>query len=604
MPKKSLCWKTLDCKETTCTLFGKKNYKCWLASNTLRNGERGKNFLTKLQKCFNCSIFSNNLTLSSAIESLKLAAVQLNDYIKKNLEYEERLEILNKELSIAFEKALTTNEILHSLIEFLPDATFVIDKDKRVIEWNRAMEELTGVPKSEIIGKSGYLYAKPFYGIERPILIDLLDTPDEEIEKSYINFERRENLVIGEVFIPSLGGRKDVYLWGIASPIYNKKRERIGAIESIRDISEFKRYEKMLIDVNEQLRLWVNELELRTKELSILIETIERLQSCVSIDEAYTVITGAIQRFYPLYSGCLYVLAEEKSLHLIHSWGEPLKSKSVFKPEECQALQNRKIHLLITTEKGKKCAHLDDTFSGGSLCIPLDMHDEIIGLIHLQVENDPSLISLLEMEESKYLLLTTFAKNLSLAINNLKLRERLYYQAIRDPLTGLFNRNYMEETFEREIQRAIRKELNMGVIMFDIDHFKRFNDNFGHLAGDMMLKEIASFVTANVRKEDIVSRYGGEEFLIIMPDASLSVAKERAEFLRRKVKDLKILYQDRLLDPVTLSFGVSSFPLHGKDVEILIKKADEALYRAKGEGRDRVVVAELNNDGGLSDKIR
>lgn len=604
MPKKSLCWKTLDCKETTCTLFGKKNYKCWLASNTLRNGERGKNFLTKLQKCFNCSIFSNNLTLSSAIESLKLAAVQLNDYIKKNLEYEERLEILNKELSIAFEKALTTNEILHSLIEFLPDATFVIDKDKRVIEWNRAMEELTGVPKSEIIGKSGYFYAKPFYGIERPILIDLLDTPDEGIEKSYINFERRENLVIGEVFIPSLGGRKDVYLWSIASPIYNKKRERIGAIESIRDISEFKRYEKMLIDVNEQLRLWVNELELRTKELSILIETIERLQSCVSIDEAYTVITGAIQRFYPLYSGCLYVLAEEKSLHLIHSWGEPLKSKSVFKPEECQALQNRKIHLLITTEKGKKCAHLDDTFSGGSLCIPLDMHDEIIGLIHLQVENDPSLISLLEMEESKYLLLTTFAKNLSLAINNLKLRERLYYQAIRDPLTGLFNRNYMEETFEREIQRAIRKELNMGVIMFDIDHFKRFNDNFGHLAGDMMLKEIASFVTANVRKEDIVSRYGGEEFLIIMPDASLSVAKERAEFLRRKVKDLKILYQDRLLDPVTLSFGVSSFPLHGKDVEILIKKADEALYRAKGEGRDRVVVAELNNDGGLSDKIR
>lgn len=604
MPRKLLCWKTLDCKETTCTLFGKKNYKCWLASNTLCNEKREEQFLTKLSKCFNCSIFSNNLTLSTAIESLELLAVQLNDYIKKKSEYEEKLEELNKELSTAFEKALTTNEILHSLVEFLPDATFVVDKDKRVIEWNRAMEELTGVAKSEIIGKCGYLYDKTFYGIERPTLVDLLDTPDEEIEKSYISFERRENLVIGEVFIPSLGGRKDVYLWAIASPIYDKNGERIGAVESIRDITEYRRYEKMLIDVNEELRLWANELELRTKELSILIETIERLQSCVHIDEAYTVITEAIQKFYPLYSGCLYVLGEEKSLHSIHSWGEPLKSRSVFKPEDCQALQNRKIHPLITPEKDKKCAHLDDTFSGGSLCIPLDMHDEIIGLIHLETGNDPSLISFLEMEESKYLLLTTFAKNLSLAINNLKLRERLYYQAIRDPLTGLFNRHYMEETFEREIQRAIRKELNMGVIIFDIDHFKRFNDNFGHLAGDVMLKEIASFVTANVRKEDIVSRYGGEEFLIIMPDASLSVAKERAEFLRRKVKDLKILYQDRLLDPVTLSFGVSSFPLHGRDVETLIKKADEALYRAKGEGRDRVVVAELNNDGGLSDKIR
>ncbi|MCX7944629.1 MAG: diguanylate cyclase [Deltaproteobacteria bacterium] len=591
MPKKILCWQALNCKESKCPLFEKKNYKCWLVSGTLCHNQKEGEPFTKLDTCLDCFVFNNNLTISSAKESFRVLSNQLKEYFRKNSEYEEKLKNLNKQLSNSVGEALTANEILHNIIEFLPDATFVIDKNKRVIEWNRAMEELTGIKKSEIIGKGDYIYAKAFYGNMRPILIDLLDGSNEEIEKNYINFERKANLVVGEVCLPFFRGRKDVYLWAIASPIYDKNGERIGAIESIREVTDYRNTEKMFIDVNEKLRLWAHELELRTKELNILVETSEQLQSCVDIEEAYSVIAQATQEFYPLSSGCLYVLGEDNILHLVHPWGKSINSEEAFEPSRCLALRSRSIFKSLSDAEYQRCEHLKDNFSGASLCIPLILKDEFVGILYLEVENDPSLLPFMEMTESKYLLMITLAKHVSLSINNLRLREKLQYQAIRDPLTGLFNRRYMEETFERELQRANRRKSTVSVLLFDIDHFKHFNDTYSHLAGDRMLKEIAAFVAANVRREDIVSRYGGEEFLIIMPDASLEVAKERAEFLRMGAKKLRVIHQDKLLGPVTLSFGISAYPYHGKEVETLIKTADRALYMAKAAGRDRVVVA-------------
>ncbi|HOJ39448.1 MAG TPA: GGDEF domain-containing protein, partial [bacterium] len=180
---------------------------------------------------------------------------------------------------------------------------------------------------------------------------------------------------------------------------------------------------------------------------------------------------------------------------------------------------------------------------------------------------------------------------LALAIANIKLRESLRMQSIRDILTGLYNRRYLEETMAREILRAARRHSTLGVVMIDIDHFKQFNDLYGHGAGDELLAQLGHFFRTHIRGSDIACRYGGEEFTLVMPDASLRDVVRRAEELRVAVKDLRVHYQGQLLGSITLSLGIAVYPEHGTTADELIRLADAALYRAKKEGRDRVLVA-------------
>ena len=184
----------------------------------------------------------------------------------------------------------------------------------------------------------------------------------------------------------------------------------------------------------------------------------------------------------------------------------------------------------------------------------------------------------------------TVAEDMALALANLRLRETLRSQAIRDPLTGLFNRRYLEETMERELNRVKRQGISLGVIMMDLDHFKEYNDTFGHSAGDELLSALGILLKSQIRGEDIACRYGGEEFLLILPGASLEVALERAESLRQAVKEMHQHHQG--LKPTTLSLGVAVYPDHGDTGLQLIQAADAALYRAKQAGRDRVMAAE------------
>jgi diguanylate cyclase (GGDEF)-like protein/PAS domain S-box-containing protein len=166
-------------------------------------------------------------------------------------------------------------------------------------------------------------------------------------------------------------------------------------------------------------------------------------------------------------------------------------------------------------------------------------------------------------------------------------------QSVRDHLTGLFNRRYMEETLERELLRASRKRLSLGIIMLDVDDFKRFNDTCGHAAGDAILRELSNLLLKHVRGEDIACRYGGDEFIIVLPDSSRAVTCERAERLCEHVRHLNIQFEGQTLEAVTLSLGVAVFPENGSTGAAVLKAADDALYRAKRKGRGRVVVANL-----------
>ena len=155
----------------------------------------------------------------------------------------------------------------------------------------------------------------------------------------------------------------------------------------------------------------------------------------------------------------------------------------------------------------------------------------------------------------------------------------------------------MQETLLREMRRADRDHLPVGVIMIDLDHFKQFNDSFGHGAGDTLLRRLSEILKMTIRSRDIACRFGGEEFVIILPEASLDTTHRRAEEIRNRVKELTVEYHGQLLGAITSSFGVADFPTHANTVEALLNAADRALYRAKSEGRDRVVSADIEAVG-------
>lgn len=165
-----------------------------------------------------------------------------------------------------------------------------------------------------------------------------------------------------------------------------------------------------------------------------------------------------------------------------------------------------------------------------------------------------------------------------------------FKQAVHDQLTGLYNRIYLQEKLEREMSQAQRKKSWFSLVMMDLDHFKKLNDTYGHAAGDLALQTVAQVMKNFFRLEDFCCRYGGEEFLVLLPDASAQDSAERLDKLRQKISSLDLRYLDQSIGKVTISIGIAVFPDHGKDVTMVLKASDEALYRAKQEGRDRVCI--------------
>ena len=261
----------------------------------------------------------------------------------------------------------------------------------------------------------------------------------------------------------------------------------------------------------------------------------------------------------------------------------------VFAPDECWSVRRGQLHQVENPQEDLHCRHVAEAVPGGYLCVPLIAQGETLGVFHLR-PGPPAEAQTPALAAVKDQLALTVAEDMALALANLRLRETLRSQAIRDPLTGLFNRRYLEETMERELNRVKRQGTSLGVIMMDLDHFKQYNDTFGHSAGDELLSALGILLKSQIRGEDIACRYGGEEFLLILPGASMEIALERAESLRQAVKEMHQHHQG--LKPTTLSLGVAVYPDHGDTGLQLIRSADAALYRAKKAGRDRVMAAE------------
>ncbi len=340
----------------------------------------------------------------------------------------------------------------------------------------------------------------------------------------------------------------------------------------------------------EEVRLR-DKLARRARQVTALNEMGDLLQAAVHFDEAYAVIRQGVRRLFPTEPGALAVLGPSSQLlEVAVDWGEERsQSRGVFSPEDCWALRRGDVHYVDDPDEGPICTHLEGGTGASYLCVPLMAHGETLGVLHIELS--PAAANRELLDSQRELAITT-GKEIGLALGNLRLRESLRAQSIRDPLTGLFNRRYMSETLERERYRSRRQELSFGVIMIDIDHFKRFNDRHGHEAGDVVLREVGKFLQTRARREDIVCRYGGEEFVVVLSETSLEVTRRRAEELCEEIKQLRLRHDGQVLETLSMSFGVAAFPEHGKFEKDILRAADTALYRAKAGGRDRVEVAE------------
>jgi diguanylate cyclase (GGDEF)-like protein len=330
----------------------------------------------------------------------------------------------------------------------------------------------------------------------------------------------------------------------------------------------------------------------RTREVELLRQLSELLQACATPDEAHGVMGQLCGRLFPDAAGAVLVTpASRDGLWAVAVWGPPLAGgRERFQLDDCWALRRGRVYRVDDVTASPACPHLGQPTPPAFVCVPLAAQGETLGLFTLATP--PGADGEGGLGEARVRLAVTVAEQFALALANVRLRETLRGQSIRDPLTGLFNRRYMEETLDRELSRAERERRPLSLILLDIDRFKHFNDTFGHEAGDIVLSSLGALLRGASRAGDVACRYGGEEFVLILPAASLGDAQRRAEEIRESIRGLRVTQGGRPLEAVRCSMGVAAFPEHGGEGGVLLRAADAALYRAKREGRDQVVLAD------------
>jgi len=348
-------------------------------------------------------------------------------------------------------------------------------------------------------------------------------------------------------------------------------------------------------EFNTKLAASLAELRERNQEVTFLSQMSSFLQTCASSQEACTAIARFGPQLFPHEAGTIFMFhASRNYLELAAAWGGADTHEDMFQPADCWALRRGRLHAVSAQDHAIVCSHVARHGKKPEpyICAPMMAQGETLGLLYLTARPDAGNVTG-ELSEAKQQLATAVAEQIALALSNLKLRETLRQQSVRDPLTGLYNRRFLEETLDRELARLERKNLPLSLIMIDVDHFKTFNDTFGHEAGDAVLRDLGGILQRHVRGGDIACRYGGEEFTIVLPEASLEIGRQRAEMLREAARELRLVHDGKSLGAVTLSLGVACFPEHGRRRDHLLQVADAALYAAKDGGRNCVVVSSV-----------
>ena len=350
---------------------------------------------------------------------------------------------------------------------------------------------------------------------------------------------------------------------------------------------------------NRELKQTVARLNFRRAEMARLGEMVNFFQACRNLDEALGLAQSQWQSMFPGVSGTLFLMkASHNLLEKAVAWGPSFDIEPCYAPDECWALRRGKPHKTGGADGMAPCRHLASVGTHRHICLPLSAHGETLGTLCLHIPEAAEHRHDHDDRRSgdREAFYGAVAESLALAISNLRLRETLRHQAIRDQLTGLYNRRYLLETLERELHRATVRDQPLTVAMLDMDHFKRFNDTFGHAAGDAVLARFGILLRQWKRGEDIVARYGGEEFAVVLPDMPADLGLARLESLRKAIETMVIEHHGQLLPPITISGGIAISSNDAVDRDALISIADAALYSAKRDGRNRICVADPSTD--------
>ncbi len=393
----------------------------------------------------------------------------------------------------------------------------------------------------------------------------------------------------------------------LSSTIELKREDEIGLLakafnnmvlqlrDQIRNLEE--RVKERTLELSNRL----TELKERNKEIETMNSMGDMLQACRNQEEILSITIHTIKKLFPLSSGQIMKLDRgTRSLEVMAQWGELAEGgEGVFAPDDCWSIRRGKTHFVDEPDDSMLCPHTTSPKGApgaAHICIPMSAQGEIFGVLHSRL---PSLAvgeetgGEEESRRNRRRMLETVAEHAALSLSNMRLQQRLHEQSTRDPLTGLYNRRYTQEAIQRERKRADRVGDTIGILLMDIDYFKKINDTWGHDAGDEVLRRLAAILRRFFRSHDIVCRYGGEEFLIILPGADFEAAMVKAEALRATIEnELRCSWQGQHIS-TTVSIGVSQYPWDGLSVEQLLDMADKALYQAKEQGRNRVAGSPL-----------
>jgi diguanylate cyclase (GGDEF)-like protein/PAS domain S-box-containing protein len=456
------------------------------------------------------------------------------------------------------------------------------------IQWvNPAFTKMTGYSVDEVIGKnpriqkSGLVPQEVFGNLWKTVL------SGNVWHGELINRRKDGSLMTEEQTI---------------APVRDSSGQIIHFISIKQDISERKHAEEVLSK--------------RSDQIATLNRVMRSLSSTLDLSKVLDMILHEIQQVIPYDSASVW-LCKDNILEIIAAHGFPNSDALIGTSFNLSSKDNPNTEVIRTrmpliegdaysTYSAIREGSQSKYKNRGWMGVPMMIGDRVIGMLAFD-KNVPNFYT---QEQSQFAL--AFAAQAAIAIENarlysdaqkeliekieaeeklLKLQKKLEEQAIRDSLTGLYNRRFLDETLTRELSRAERDKYSISIVMLDLDHFKTFNDTYGHDVGDMMLKQLGKLLTSQVRAGDIACRYGGEEFVVVMPKASLAVARQRANDWRMKFESQVMIHEGEVLN-ATLSAGVAVYPLHGTSSDEIIRKADQAMYAAKAAGRNQVNTAE------------
>jgi diguanylate cyclase (GGDEF)-like protein/PAS domain S-box-containing protein len=491
------------------------------------------------------------------------------------------LGILNRELSRrehAERTAAEQKELLQSILDSCSDAVIVADTAGKIILRNPVgIRYNAGAPAQELSERYPELLG--LYKSDRETLFKA-----EELPLSRALAGESANGL--EIYVRPPSGGDPQWMLAAGGPLLNRWNEKRGGVVFLRDITDRKKSD-------EQLKVALLESEALAKERRELSELGDLLESCKTVEEAYKLSKNALSNIFGLRPGALCIINPSRDLvETAVTWNDCSTTEPVFHPDDCWALRRGKPY--GGPGSPLPCAHVRAPGDQVNyLCVPLSAPGETLGVLYVASNPDTAPLSpaATQFEQAGLLRRSiAVAERVSLALANLRLRELLRNQSIRDPLTSLYNRRYLEESLTRELHRASRAGRNISVVMLDLDHFKHFNDTFGHQVGDVLLKEVAGVIQGRVRAGDLACRYGGEEFALILAEIGVEGAQKCVENIRQAIRHLSLHHRGQTLGTVTISAGIATYPTHADNPEDLIRAADEALYRAKKAGRDRVFV--------------